>query len=91
MRHSIDPPVESQRAKPLAQNAARLERTRLDALLALDVLDTPPEVEFDALINTAALICEVPISLKGQSTLSAETGAKAISMSPHPLPEAWCV
>ncbi|WP_084691191.1 EAL domain-containing protein [Sphingomonas sp. SRS2] len=39
------------------------EAARLDALLELGVLDTPPEPEFDALVKAAALICEVPISL----------------------------
>lgn len=39
------------------------EDTRLAALHALDVLDTAPEIEFDALTRAASLICQVPISL----------------------------
>lgn len=39
------------------------ELSRLSALIELGVLDTPPEVEFDALVNAAALVCNVPISL----------------------------
>ncbi|MDQ1835441.1 PAS domain-containing protein [Massilia scottii] len=39
------------------------ERERLRALEQLDVLDSAPEREFDALVATAALVCDVPISL----------------------------
>lgn len=39
------------------------EAQRLAALQDLDVLDTGPEAEFDALVRTAALVCGVPISL----------------------------
>jgi signal transduction histidine kinase len=39
------------------------ETHRLAALHALDVLDTGPEEEFDALIKVASLVCGVPISL----------------------------
>ncbi|MCV2422027.1 response regulator [Paucibacter sp. DJ2R-2] len=46
--------------------AARLgknEPERLQALVDLNVLDTGPEPEFDALVQAAAAVCEVPISL----------------------------
>jgi len=46
-------------ASALPQN----EAARLAALHALEVLDSPAEAEFDALVKVAALICEVPISL----------------------------
>lgn len=39
------------------------ESERLRALERLDVLDSAPEREFDALVATAALVCGVPISL----------------------------
>ena len=39
------------------------EPTRLESLRELDVLDTEPEREFDALVQVAALSCGVPISL----------------------------
>ena len=39
------------------------EMERLGALQALDVLDTAPETEFDALVNAAAAVCDMPISL----------------------------
>jgi diguanylate cyclase (GGDEF)-like protein/PAS domain S-box-containing protein len=39
------------------------EEQRLTALLHLNVLDSEPEEEFDALIRTAALACNVPIAL----------------------------
>jgi diguanylate cyclase (GGDEF)-like protein len=39
------------------------EVERIAALQALDVLDTAPESEFDALVNAAAAVCDAPISL----------------------------
>lgn len=39
------------------------EAARLRNLLALKVLDSAPEAEFDALVRAAALVCGVPISL----------------------------
>jgi PAS domain S-box-containing protein len=39
------------------------EQDRLKALMDLGVLDTPSEKEFDALVEAAALVCDVPISL----------------------------
>ena len=39
------------------------ESNRLQALHALDILDTPPEAELDALVKAASLVCGVPISL----------------------------
>ncbi|MXP45366.1 EAL domain-containing protein [Allopontixanthobacter sediminis] len=47
---------------PAAQKPAN-EISRIKALVDLDVLDTAAELEFDALIKAAALICDVPISL----------------------------
>lgn len=46
-------------AAPLPEN----EVDRLGALHELRVLDTHAEVEFDALVQAAALVCNVPISL----------------------------
>jgi diguanylate cyclase (GGDEF)-like protein/PAS domain S-box-containing protein len=39
------------------------ERQRLEALLSLDILDTPEEPEFDELIQLASEICDTPVSL----------------------------
>ena len=39
------------------------ESARVQALLELDVLDSAPEPEFDALVAAAALVCGVPIAL----------------------------
>lgn len=39
------------------------EAQRLAALRALAVLDTPPEAEFDALVQVASIICGTPVSL----------------------------
>lgn len=39
------------------------EKQRHQALLALEILDTPPEAEFDDLVALASEICATPISL----------------------------
>ena len=39
------------------------ETERLSALNRMELMDTAPEPEFDELVETAAAICEVPISL----------------------------
>lgn len=39
------------------------EAKRLEALRNLQVLDTAPEHEFEALVSAAALVCETPVSL----------------------------
>ena len=39
------------------------EALRLQALQELNVLDTKPEAEFDALVHAAAAVCDMPISL----------------------------
>jgi PAS domain S-box-containing protein len=36
---------------------------RLDALAALNLLDTPPEAEFDDVAQLAALVCNTPVAL----------------------------
>ena len=41
---------------------AATEAERLEALRRLDILDTLPEEEFDALVKAAAAVCDVPIS-----------------------------
>ncbi|WP_271007238.1 EAL domain-containing protein [Paucibacter sp. B51] len=39
-----------------------VETERLAALLALEVLDSEPEAEFDALVQAAALACDAPVA-----------------------------
>lgn len=46
-------------AAPLPPN----EFKRIAALQTLEVLDTPAEAEFDALVNAAAAVCDAPIAL----------------------------
>ena len=41
------------------------ETERLRSLAELDVLDSAPECEFDALVQAAALVCGVPTALIG--------------------------
>lgn len=45
-----------------AANFPASEAARLRSLKALNILDSAPEEEFDALVKTAAIICGVPIS-----------------------------
>jgi PAS domain S-box-containing protein len=59
------------------------EAQRLASLLSLDVLDTSPEAEFDALVRAAAAVCDTPISLI--SLLDAE---RQWFKANHGLPEA---
>ena len=44
-------------------DAAMIEIERLRALHDLQLLDTPPEADFDELVHLAAQICDAPISL----------------------------
>jgi signal transduction histidine kinase len=44
-------------------DATTREASRLDALQRYRVLDTPPELAFDAIVRLAARICHTPISL----------------------------
>lgn len=39
------------------------EAERLAALMSLDILDSSPEIEFEALVRIASLVCGTPISL----------------------------
>ncbi len=39
------------------------EDRRLAALRELEILDTPPDAEFDAVVRAASLVCDVPIAL----------------------------
>lgn len=45
------------------KNAEHNEHSRLEALHELDVMDTQSEPQLDAIVQAAALVCEVPISL----------------------------
>ncbi len=48
----------------MSSNPPRItESERLQSLAELEVLDSPPEKAFDALVQAAALVCGVPISL----------------------------
>jgi len=44
-------------------DAEMIELERLRAIQALELLDTPPEADFDELVYLAAQICDAPISL----------------------------
>ena len=69
------------------------EGARLRALLDLNVLDTPPEREFDALAQAAALVCDVPVSLVSlvdadRQWFKAKVGMPGVSETPREV--AFC-
>ncbi len=47
----------------ISANVPENEFIRLESLKRLNVLDSEPEPEFDALVKAASLVCNVPISL----------------------------
>ena len=69
------------------------ESARLHALRELDILDSSPEPEFDALVKVAALVCGVPISLISlidaeRQWFKANLGLPRVSETPREL--AFC-
>ena len=69
------------------------EPARLAALLALEVLDTGPEAEFDALVRAASLVCGTPISLISlidteRQWFKANVGLPGVSETPRDV--AFC-
>ena len=69
------------------------EAARLQALRELDVLDSGPEEEFDALIKVASLVCGVPISLISlidteRQWFKANIGLPGVSETPRDI--AFC-
>ncbi|MBC7608116.1 MAG: response regulator [Polaromonas sp.] len=76
-------------AAPLPSN----EAARLKALHDLDVLDSPSEAEFDALVNVASLVCGMPYSLislvdTDRQWFKANKGLDGVSETPRSL--AFC-
>src|SRR6476619_699174 len=72
------------------------EKSRLEVLRKYQVLDTPPEQEFDDLVQLAAYICHAPISLvslvdadrqwfKGRFGLKIEETPRRISFCAHSI------
>ncbi|GAA3956563.1 PAS domain S-box protein [Allohahella marinimesophila] len=79
-------------APPLPVN----EPERLDALRSLNILDSPPEKEFDTLVQLAKTICDVPIALvslidqdrqwfKARCGIDATETERAISFCGHAI------
>jgi signal transduction histidine kinase len=69
------------------------EPDRLAALHGLDVLDSGPEEEFDALIKVASLVCDVPIALISlvdaeRQWFKANIGLPGVSETPRDI--AFC-
>lgn len=69
------------------------EGQRLQDLIDLEVLDTGPESEFDALVRAAALVCGVPISLislvdADRQWFKANVGLDGVTQTPREL--AFC-
>ncbi|GAC1493158.1 MAG: hypothetical protein NVS2B8_10920 [Vulcanimicrobiaceae bacterium] len=52
-----------QRGSPHVAPLASTETRRLAALRALDILDTSPEAEFDAVVRLAASFCNAPMAM----------------------------
>ena len=72
---------------PAAQKPEN-ELARLNALHRLDILDSAPEEEFDALVKAAALVCNVPISLislvdESRQWFKASVGLPDVSETPR--------
>ncbi len=74
------------------------ETARLEALRRYDILDTPPEQDFDDLVEMAAAICDVPTAVvslidadrqwfKARLGLDAEETPRAISFCAHAILE----
>lgn len=64
------------------------EAQRLASLRALDVLDTPPEAAFDALVRAAAAVCAAPISLislldRDRQWFKANHGLDGVAQTPR--------
>jgi diguanylate cyclase (GGDEF)-like protein/PAS domain S-box-containing protein len=51
------------RPRSIERSRTNSESKRLSALMELDLLDSPPEKEFDDLVRLASAICGTPISL----------------------------
>jgi signal transduction histidine kinase/CheY-like chemotaxis protein len=69
------------------------ESARLAALQQLDVLDSAPEAEFEALVKVASLVCGVPISLislidSERQWFKANVGLPGVYQTPRDL--AFC-
>jgi two-component system, sensor histidine kinase len=69
------------------------EAARLAALQALEVLDSAPQAEFDALVKAASLVCQTPISLISlvddhRQWFKANVGLPGVSETPREM--AFC-
>ncbi|WP_205737872.1 EAL domain-containing protein [Granulosicoccus antarcticus] len=77
----------------MAHPSVRSEADRLESLRSLNVLDSEPEAEFDALVRIAAKICNAPISLislvdETRHRFKANVGLPHITETPRSL--AFC-
>ncbi|MCV2359387.1 EAL domain-containing protein [Paucibacter sp. TC2R-5] len=80
-------------SKQDAQQHKEQESARLSALQALQVLDSPPEPEFDALVQAAALACAVPIARIGlvdEQRVWFKAGVGLEGLDELPRHEAFC-
>lgn len=69
------------------------ELKRLSSLYDLEVLDSEPEIEFDALVSAAALVCDLPISVMSlidadRQWIKASIGLSGITETPRDV--AFC-
>jgi diguanylate cyclase len=77
----------------MSSQIPHIESQRLAALQALDVLDSGPELEFDALVRVASVVCGVPVSLislidHDRQWFKANLGLDGVSQTPRDI--AFC-
>src|SRR3954452_22561585 len=81
------------------ESSSQNEEARLEALRRYQVLDTPPESDFDNIVQLAAQICQTPISLvslvdrdrqwfKGRYGLELVQTPRQISFCSHTIKQA---
>ena len=95
-RVNIVPKIKTFLTQGLSMLAASIPSDEFERLLALerlDILDTDPEREFDALVATAALVCGVPISLvslvdSNRQWFKANVGLPGVTETPRDV--AFC-
>jgi len=76
----------------MLEDSDDVERARVAALHALEVLDTPPDPALDELVRTAAALCEAPIALISLVDLNRQWFKARSGLEAHETPRdvAFC-